>query len=161
MVQESKVLTEELEDNKNISYGEIRGDIDLDMNNLSLQINIFDNQKGKQEKNTILNKLIKFISNNFKKSLKNTEWDYLNLSLFGIFGIEDKVLKIGDSFNNKEGIFAISQNGEDITSKIVITGDEVNNQQEGIYNLIYTVEDDLKNQIVAKRKITVKNITEN
>lgn len=160
MVQESKVLMESLEDNKNYTYGEIRGDIDVDMNNLSVQINIFDNEKGINEKKDIQSRLFNFIYNNFKKSLIDTKWDYLNSIPFGIIGIEDKKIKKGDIFNNKDGVFAISPNGADITSRISITGDEINTQQEGVYNLIYTVEDDLKNQIVAKRKITVVNIIE-
>lgn len=158
MIQESKVLIEELENDQNYSYGEIRSDIDINMNNFSLQINIFDNEKGKKEKKNIQSKLSEFVFYNLKKSFDNTEWEYLNFTPFGIFGVNDKTIKKGDVFNNKDEVFAISQDGENITSKIVITGDEVNTQQEGVYNLIYTVEDDLKNKIEIKRKITVENI---
>ncbi len=160
MIQESKVLTEELENNQNSLYGEIRSDIDVNMNNFSLQVNIFDNEKASKEKKNIQSKLFEFVFCNLKKSLDNTEWEYLKFTPFGIFGINDKKIKKGDIFNNKDEVFAISQDGKNITSKIVITGDEVNTQQEGVYNLIYSVEDDLKNKIEIKRKITVENIAE-
>lgn len=160
MIQESKVLIEELEDDQNNPYGEIRSDIDINMNNFSLQINIFDNEKGKKEKKNIQSQLFEFVFCNLKKSFDNTEWEYLNFTPFGILGVNDKKIKKGDVFNNKDEVFAISQDGENITSKIVITGDEVNTQQEGVYNLIYSVEDDLKNKIEIKRKITVENIAE-
>ncbi|MFV0396020.1 MAG: pectate lyase-like adhesive domain-containing protein, partial [Coprobacillaceae bacterium] len=51
-----------------------------------------------------------------------------------------KEIQVGDSFDEWEGVSAYDTEDLDITSKITITG-EVKNNEEGIYELTYTVTD--------------------
>lgn len=70
-------------------------------------------------------------------------------------GIEDTIIKVGDSINLYENIKAIDTEDGDITSLIKISG-TVNNKKAGDYVVTYTVTDSHKNTVKKLRIITVE-----
>ncbi|WP_327444093.1 immunoglobulin-like domain-containing protein [Clostridium tarantellae] len=73
-----------------------------------------------------------------------------------IEGVEKVTLKVGDSFNAMEGVFATDVEDKDLTEFIKIIGD-VDTSVEGTNTLIYSVTDSDKNETIIKRNITVKS----
>ena len=71
-----------------------------------------------------------------------------------ISGANDKTIKVGDSFDAREGVSASDKEDGDLTSKIVISG-SVDTKKAGVYKLTYSVEDRDSNKTTVTRKITV------
>lgn len=71
-----------------------------------------------------------------------------------IMGIEDKEIKVGEKFDEKDEVTAIDLIEGDLTSKILVTG-TVNNKKNGDYTLVYKVTDSAGNVAVETRLITV------
>ena len=71
-----------------------------------------------------------------------------------IKGAEDKVIRIGDAFNAREGVTAYDNEDGDLTNKIVVTG-KVQTNEVGRYTLTYTVTDSSKNMAKVTRVVEV------
>ena len=71
-----------------------------------------------------------------------------------IKGAEDKVIRIGDAFNAREGVTAYDNEDGDLTNKIVVTG-RVQTNEVGRYTLTYTVTDSSKNMAKVTRVVEV------
>lgn len=71
-----------------------------------------------------------------------------------IKGAEDKVIRIGDAFNAREGVTAYDNEDGDLTNKIVVTG-KVQTNTVGRYTLTYTVTDSSKNMAKVTRVVEV------
>lgn len=71
-----------------------------------------------------------------------------------IKGAEDKVIRIGDAFNAREGVTAYDNEDGDLTNKIVVTG-KVQINAVGRYVLTYTVTDSSKNMAKVTRVVEV------
>lgn len=71
-----------------------------------------------------------------------------------IKGAEDKVIRIGDAFDAREGVTAYDNEDGDLTNKIVVTG-KVQTNAVGRYVLIYTVTDSSKNMAKVTRVVEV------
>ena len=71
-----------------------------------------------------------------------------------INGITDKDIKVGDSFDPKEGITATDYEDGNITDRILIVG-KVDTNKEGKYKLTYSVTDSYGNTTIMDRYITV------
>ncbi len=71
-----------------------------------------------------------------------------------IKGAEDKVIRIGDNFNAREGVTAYDNEDGDLTNKIVVTG-KVQTNTVGRYTLTYTVTDSSKNMAKVTRVVEV------
>ena len=71
-----------------------------------------------------------------------------------IKGAEDKVIRIGDNFNAREGVTAYDNEDGDLTNKIVVTG-KVQTNAVGRYVLTYTVTDSSKNMAKVTRVVEV------
>lgn len=71
-----------------------------------------------------------------------------------IKGAEDKVIRIGDAFDAREGVTAYDNEDGDLTNKIVVTG-KVQTNTVGRYTLIYTVTDSSKNMAKVTRVVEV------
>lgn len=71
-----------------------------------------------------------------------------------IKGAEDKVIRIGDAFNAREGVTAYDNEDGDLTNKIVVTG-KVQTNAVGRYVLTYTVTDSSKNMAKVTRVVEV------
>lgn len=71
-----------------------------------------------------------------------------------IKGAEDKVIRIGDAFDAREGVTAYDNEDGDLTNKIVVTG-KVQTNAVGRYVLTYTVTDSSKNMAKVTRVVEV------
>lgn len=71
-----------------------------------------------------------------------------------IKGAEDKVIRLGDNFNAREGVTAYDNEDGDLTNKIVVTG-KVQTNEVGRYTLTYTVTDSSKNMAKVTRVVEV------
>lgn len=71
-----------------------------------------------------------------------------------IKGAEDKVIRIGDAFDAREGVTAYDNEDGDLTNKIVVTG-KVQTNTVGRYTLTYTVTDSSKNMAKVTRVVEV------
>ena len=152
---ELKVITQKIENKKHELIGEVRGDIDVNMNNLNFQVNIFDKDKGSDEKGELKTSISDFFYNYFKPALKGTSWDFLVLDPLSMVGVDNITIKIGDNFDKTEGIIAISAIDGDISKNISIKGD-VDINKIGEYNLEYSVSDSIGNSITVIRTVTVR-----
>ena len=152
---ELKVITQKLENKNHDLIGEVRGDVDVNMEALNFQINIFDKNKALSDKNKLRNTINDFYYNYFKTALKGTEWEFLVLEPISITGVSNTVIKIGDKFDKKEGVLAISAIDGDITKDIKITG-EVDSNRVDNYNLTYEIKDSAGNSMTVIRTVTVR-----
>ena len=71
-----------------------------------------------------------------------------------INGVSDKTIRVGESFDPREGVSASDKEDGDLTSKIQISG-SVDTTKEGKYTLTYSVVDSDNNKTTAVRNITV------
>jgi alpha-tubulin suppressor-like RCC1 family protein len=69
-------------------------------------------------------------------------------------GVQDKTVKMGETFDPFEGVSAVDNADGDITQKIQVTG-EVDNTKPNAYTLFYSVTDKAGNTATAERKVTV------
>lgn len=155
---EIKVVTQKIENKNHDLLGEVRSDADINMNNLNFQINVFDLEKAKSNKGDLKGIIKDFYYNYFKPSLKGTEWDFLVLDPLSMTGVDNKTIKIGENFENTEGVKALSAIDGDITKEIKIKG-EVDVNKVGSYNLEYSISDTVGNSMTVIRTITVRTNT--
>lgn len=71
-----------------------------------------------------------------------------------IKGVKDVTIKINEEFDLLKGIQAIDDLEGDITSRLEVSG-QVNNQEAGEYQIVYTVSDNAGNIAKVVRKVTV------
>lgn len=72
-----------------------------------------------------------------------------------ILGVEDKSIKVGDTFDKLLGVSATDKEDGNLTSRIKVEGN-VDTSKEGRYELKYLVSDSKGLESVANRVITVK-----
>ena len=72
-----------------------------------------------------------------------------------IITVEDKVIKVGDKFNPMDG-FTVTDEDEDIISKLVVVENNVDTSKEGTYTVKYSVTDSKGATATKTIKITVK-----
>ena len=70
---------------------------------------------------------------------------------------EDKVIMIGDIFDELSGIYAEDSNGLDITDRIDVIENTVDTSKVGVYKVIYEVIDDQERRTIKEIKVTVIN----
>ncbi|MPQ43054.1 immunoglobulin-like domain-containing protein [Clostridium tarantellae] len=73
-----------------------------------------------------------------------------------IIGADNVTIKTGEYFNPLKGVIAKDWENKDLTNKIKLTG-EVVEEISGKYNLVYSVEDEEGNHIIATRTVIVKS----
>lgn len=71
-----------------------------------------------------------------------------------ISGVEDKVINIGDKFDEKNGVQVTDDRDKDLTKDLVVTG-SVNNSIAGEYKIAYSVTDSGKKTTRAQRTVRV------
>ena len=74
-----------------------------------------------------------------------------------VINVEDKVIKLGDTFNPFHGVTAIDSLGNDITERLEIVENTVDTSKEGEYKVIYKVVDDNGRETSKEIKVTVIN----
>ena len=72
-----------------------------------------------------------------------------------VINVEDKVVKLGETFNPLEGVTAIDALGNDITEKIEVVENTVDTSKEGEYRVLYKVIDDNGIETTKEIKVTV------
>ncbi|WP_245160668.1 immunoglobulin-like domain-containing protein [Clostridium perfringens] len=144
----------ELNDN-GVLMGEIRSDVEVDMQGLNFQVAIFDTNAAKRKKNQIIKDISKFYYKDFYDSLKKTKWEFLKPPKIALMGVNDKKVKIHFPFDAKEDVIAMSLKDGDITDKIKVDG-SVDIDVLGNNLLTYNVSDTDGNEIKIKRLITVR-----
>ncbi len=73
-----------------------------------------------------------------------------------LYGIDDVTISSGEEFDPLEGVRASDGKGIDITSDIKIISNDINIDEPGIYEVIYSVTNQQNNNIQRTRKITVE-----
>ncbi|MFF2875052.1 immunoglobulin-like domain-containing protein [Gottfriedia sp. NPDC057991] len=71
-----------------------------------------------------------------------------------IVGADDKVINVGELFNNLQGVYATDNNDGDITANIQVSG-TIDNTKPNVYTLTYRVSDSFDNVTTVNRHITV------
>ena len=84
----------------------------------------------------------------------DSENPYSSTKVSSFEGISDKVVQKGSAFNPLDGVKAIDENGNDITSKIVISGTYDTNTY-GEYIITYVIADIYEGNQIWDCKITV------
>lgn len=74
-----------------------------------------------------------------------------------VINVEDKVIKLGDTFNPFHGVTAIDSLGNDITERLEIVENTVDTSKEGEYKVIYKVVDDNGRETSKEIRVTVIN----
>lgn len=74
-----------------------------------------------------------------------------------VINVEDKVIKLGDTFNPFHGVTAIDSLGNDITERLEIVENTVDTSKEGEYKVRYKVVDDNGRETSKEIKVTVIN----
>ncbi len=69
-----------------------------------------------------------------------------------VINAEDRVIKLGSSFDPLEGVTAFDKEEGCITDRVEVTGDTVDTNKEGTYKVTYTVKD-------SEGKVATKTIT--
>lgn len=69
-----------------------------------------------------------------------------------VINAEDRVIKLGSSFDPLEGVTAFDKEEGYITDRVEVTGDTVDTNKEGTYKVTYTVKD-------SEGKVATKTIT--
>ncbi|MGL5245821.1 MAG: immunoglobulin-like domain-containing protein, partial [Sarcina sp.] len=73
-----------------------------------------------------------------------------------IVGADNKIIKVGDVFNERDGVIANDTEDKDLTNSIIIKGD-VDVTKVGKYVLDYLVDDSDGNKTIKTRVITVRS----
>ncbi len=71
-------------------------------------------------------------------------------------GISDTTIEVGSNFDPLENVMATDGIGQDITSEIKIISNDVNVDEPGIYEVIYSVTNFQNNNIQRTRKVVVE-----
>ncbi|EAE8347519.1 DUF5011 domain-containing protein [Listeria monocytogenes] len=58
-----------------------------------------------------------------------------------VINAKNQTIKVGDLFNSLKGVTATDKEDGDLTAKIKVTKDTVNNSKKGVYQVTYTVTD--------------------
>lgn len=88
----------------------------------------------------------------FEKKIKsNTEPE--------IIGAKDKTIYVGDKYDPKEGVTADDKEDGNLTEKITISGENVDTNKSGEYNVTYSVTDNDGNKVSKTIKVTIKKKT--
>lgn len=74
-----------------------------------------------------------------------------------VINVEDKVIKLGDTFNPFHGVTAIDSLGNDITERLEIVENTVDTSKEGEYKVRYKVVDDNGRETSKEIRVTVIN----
>ncbi|MBC1574017.1 DUF5011 domain-containing protein [Listeria booriae] len=69
------------------------------------------------------------------------------------------IIKLGSTFTPMQGVTAFDLEDGDITSKVMVTANNVNTSVAGKYSVTYTVTDKDKNTVFVTRDVTVQNTT--
>ncbi|MDV4149266.1 DUF5011 domain-containing protein [Clostridium sp. AL.422] len=72
-----------------------------------------------------------------------------------ITGVTDTTIKVGSSLDLMNGIDAIDAEDGNLKGSIVVTGDKLDTNVPGRYEIIYTVTDSAGNETTVKRIVTV------
>lgn len=117
---------------------------------------VWENVKESQTLSYTFNKVMNIVENGDVEFSGNvfTEVTVLPNQKPVLHGIEDKQIRIGESFNPLGGVSAFDEEDGNLTNQIKIEG-EVENTQEDQYELIYSVTDSTGEITTATRLITV------
>lgn len=74
-----------------------------------------------------------------------------------VINVEDKVIKLGDTFNPFHGVTAIDSLGNDIIERLEIVENTVDTSKEGEYKVRYKVVDDNGRETSKEIRVTVIN----
>ncbi|MBC2190802.1 DUF5011 domain-containing protein [Listeria sp. FSL L7-0229] len=72
-----------------------------------------------------------------------------------VINAKDQTIKVGDLFNSLKGVTATDKEDGDLTAKIKVTKDTVNNTKKGVYQVTYTVTDSGNLSATLTIKVTV------
>ncbi|EDN7593208.1 DUF5011 domain-containing protein [Listeria monocytogenes] len=72
-----------------------------------------------------------------------------------VINAKDQTIKVGDLFNAAKGVTATDKEDGDLTAKIKVTKDTVNNLEKGVYQVTYTVTDSGNLSASLTIKVTV------
>ncbi|MBC2183004.1 DUF5011 domain-containing protein [Listeria sp. FSL L7-0233] len=72
-----------------------------------------------------------------------------------VINAKDQTIKVGDLFNSLKDVTATDKEDGDLTAKIKVTKDTVNNTQKGVYQVTYTVTDSGNLSATLTIKVTV------
>ncbi|EAG9231613.1 immunoglobulin-like domain-containing protein [Listeria monocytogenes] len=72
-----------------------------------------------------------------------------------VINAKDKTIKVGDLFDSLKGVTATDKEDGDLTAKIKVTKDTVNNSKKGVYQVTYTVTDSGNLSATLTIKVTV------
>lgn len=72
-----------------------------------------------------------------------------------VIDAKDQTIKVGDLFNSLKGVTATDKEDGDLTAKIKVTKDTVNNAEKGVYQVTYTVTDSGNLSASLTIKVTV------
>lgn len=72
-----------------------------------------------------------------------------------VINAKDQTIKVGDVFNVLKGVTAKDNEDGDLTAKIKVTKDTVNNSKKGVYQVTYTVTDSGNLSASLTIKVTV------
>ncbi|WP_270993413.1 immunoglobulin-like domain-containing protein [Listeria seeligeri] len=72
-----------------------------------------------------------------------------------VINAKDQTIKVGDAFNALKDVTATDKEDGDLTAKIKITKDTVNNSEKGVYQVTYTVTDSGNLSATLTIKVTV------
>ncbi|XZN14362.1 immunoglobulin-like domain-containing protein (plasmid) [Clostridium perfringens] len=156
MAEKILVVSQGIEtDDSGVLLGEVRSDIEIDMQCLNFQIAIFDKDRAKKETAKITKEVANFYYKDFSDGLQKTKWSFIRPSKISIIGADDKKVKIKFPFDPKEGVVVVSQKDGDISDKVKVNG-TVDINTLGANLLTYTASDSDGNEIKVKRTIIVR-----
>lgn len=72
-----------------------------------------------------------------------------------VINAKDQTIKVGDAFNALKDVTATDKEDGDLTAKIKVTKDTVNNSEKGVYQVTYTVTDSGNLSATLTIKVTV------
>ncbi|MCR1954299.1 leucine-rich repeat domain-containing protein [Clostridioides mangenotii] len=73
-----------------------------------------------------------------------------------VIGAQDKTIYVGDTYDPKDGVSATDNEDGVLTDKIQISGDTVDTNKAGVYNITYSVTDSDNNTTTKTIILTVK-----
>lgn len=156
MAEKILVISQGIEtDDSGVLLGEVRSDIEIDMQCLNFQIAIFDKDRAKKETAKITKEVANFYYKDFSDGLQKTKWSFIRPSKISIIGADDRKVKIKFPFDPKEGVVVVSQKDGDISDKVKVDG-TVDINTLGANLLTYTASDSDGNEIKVKRTIIVR-----
>lgn len=89
------------------------------------------------------------------KTIKVTVEKNDNIMNPPVIHAEDKTIKVGSSWNPKEGITAEDGHGTDISKDIQVVDDKVNPSEPGTYIVVYKVTDSIGQETIKQIVVTV------